>query len=90
MKRIVSWLLYLVLTVAFFTGCGMFGDTRLYTGLYALCAKCHLDNPAAPPAGMEKLKQSTPGAEGIGGSTGKCTFQMDHWSRVETKGVKRD
>jgi hypothetical protein len=84
LKVIVKKILSLMACVAvvFLVGCGMFGDTRLYTGILNLCAKCHADNPTAP-AGMDNLKRSAPGAEGVGGTSAKCKFTMDHWTRKE-------
>lgn len=82
MKRAASWCLCFVLASAFLAGCGMFGDSRLYTGLLALCARCHAG--AEAPAKTNAI----PGAAGMQGSAGKsggfrCDFTMDH-----VKGVK--
>jgi hypothetical protein len=77
-KKILSLMACILLVSVM--GCGMFGDTRLYTGILNLCAKCHADNPTAP-AGMDNLKRSAPGAEGVGGTSAKCKFTMDHWTR---------
>jgi len=81
LKTIVKKILSLLACFAMvlLMGCGMFGDSRLYTGILNLCAKCHADNLTAP-AGMDNLK-SVPGAEGPGGNGAKCKFTMDHWTR---------
>ena len=78
MKRLATWVL--CVAFVFLAGCGMFGDSRLYTGILNLCAKCHADG-TGQPAGLDNLKTSAPGAEGVGGTSAKCKFTMDHWSR---------
>jgi hypothetical protein len=77
-KNLLRWLFCLALVVVFCSGCGMFGDTKLYTGLLALCARCHADSI---PAEVSPLDKSAPGEKGPGGRAGcaaKCTFTMSH------------
>lgn len=84
MKRFGQWLLCVVFVV--FSGCAMFGDTRLYTGILGLCAKCHADGAA--PSKETLLKTSAPGVMGPAGTQSiicptRCTFSMGHGPKGE-------
>ena len=77
MKRAIHWLLC-VAAVAL-AGCGMFGDSRLYTGILGLCAKCHSDGEA--PSKATLLETAPPGPRGPAGSVicpTRCAFTMGH------------
>jgi hypothetical protein len=65
--------------MVFIMGCGMFGDSRLYTGLLGLCAKCHAEN-GTPPSKATVLPEAGPMGN-VGKTEGavcptKCTFKM--------------
>jgi len=83
-KKIIPWLLCVVFVIL--AGCGMFGDTRLYTGILGLCAKCHADGAA--PSKATLLETAPPGPRGPASSLicpTRCTFSMGHGPEEKTR-----
>jgi hypothetical protein len=80
MKRAASW--FLCVALVLLSGCAMFGDTRLYTGLLGLCARCHAPGDAPDAANVKPAFKPAPGATGpqskAEGCATRCTFTMSH------------